>query len=879
MGAPLSYSAMHWTRDVQRLVLPNGLTALVRRDASARVVAAVTHVRAGYFDEPDEWVGIAHVLEHMFFKGTAHRGPGAVARETQAVGGYINAGTIYDKTVYYTVLPAADGGLAQALDIQADALMHAALDPDELRRELEVIIQEAKRKLDTPRAVTSETLFELLFREHRMRRWRIGTEEGLRRLTHDDVRAYYESRYTPDRVIVGLVGDLDPARALDMIADMYGAWTRPRAAIEGSPPEPDHRRPALRVLRGDVERPIASIGWRTVPALDDDAPALDLASTILGAGRGSRLYRHLRVPGLAASATASHYTPTEVGVFDVDLEADPDRVERAVERALALVAHLAEEGPTEADLRRARALLLTGWSRRMESMDGRATALCEAEALGDYRLVDVLAERTLAVSADAVREVVGKWLGMNAVCGVLYLPRTDVPMSLEQRWPPRLTTRAGESPGTPSIPARQSFGAMDAPRRQDLPDDLVHWSFPGIDLLARPKRGSGSVTLLLHFPGVPLAETSATAGLSWLLARSAIRGAGGLSGEALAVAAESLGGTLAPAVGSQSLGWSLTVAPEGLAQAAALLRAVAVEPHLELEDVSVERVLQASDARRQRDDMFRYPLQRVLELAFPEHPYGLPGLGVSEAVVGFGEDLVREWAGRVRATRPVLVVVGDIDVRELVSSLGSLTGWEPSGDGERSPVRVPPWRPSRALEERDKQQTALALAFPAAPYRSPERFPLRVVGAVLSGLAGRLFDELREKRSLAYTVAAMPWVAREAGAVLCYIATSPEREGEAREAMLSELERLSVEPPDDEELERARSYAAGLVEIGAQSGRSVAGSVLDAWVNDDITQWADTPERLRRVSRDEVVRVAASAFRVESAVEYVVRGTPVGATA
>ena len=186
---------------MRRQVLPNSLTLLVQREPAAPVVAVVTHVRAGYFDEPDEWAGIAHVLEHMYFKGTARRGPGEIARETQRVGGYINAGTIYDKTVYYTVLPSARGGLERALDVQADALMHAALAPDELRRELEVIIQEAKRKLDSPGPVTTETLYALLFRTHRMRRWRIGTEDGLRQLTHDDVRAYYESRYTPDRTI------------------------------------------------------------------------------------------------------------------------------------------------------------------------------------------------------------------------------------------------------------------------------------------------------------------------------------------------------------------------------------------------------------------------------------------------------------------------------------------------------------------------------------------------------------------------------------------------------------------------------------------------------------------------------------------------------
>ena len=96
-----------WSAGVAREVLPNGLTLLVQRDDSAPVVAVVTHVKAGFFDEPDRWVGISHVLEHMFFKGTARRGVGAVARETKAAGGYLNASTSYDHTAYFTVLPAA----------------------------------------------------------------------------------------------------------------------------------------------------------------------------------------------------------------------------------------------------------------------------------------------------------------------------------------------------------------------------------------------------------------------------------------------------------------------------------------------------------------------------------------------------------------------------------------------------------------------------------------------------------------------------------------------------------------------------------------------------------------------------------------------------
>ena len=170
-------SPRRWTADVHREVLPNGLTLLVQRDDSAPAVAAITHVRAGFFDEPDRWIGISHVLEHMFFKGTPTRAVGQIARETKAAGGYLNASTSYDRTSYFVVLPAS--ALARAVDIQADALRHSSIDAGELERELRVIIQEAKRKLDTPDAVTYETLHELMFDHHRIRRWRIGTEEQL----------------------------------------------------------------------------------------------------------------------------------------------------------------------------------------------------------------------------------------------------------------------------------------------------------------------------------------------------------------------------------------------------------------------------------------------------------------------------------------------------------------------------------------------------------------------------------------------------------------------------------------------------------------------------------------------------------------------------
>ncbi len=866
---------MSWTTGVVKHVLPNGLTLLAQRDPSARVVAVVTHVKAGYFDEPDEWVGISHVLEHMFFKGTARRGPGAIARETQLLGGYLNASTIYDKTVYYTVLPAAHGGLERALDIQADALRHAALDPGELSRELEVIIQEAKRKLDNPRALAGETLYQLLFTVHRMRRWRIGTEEGLRRLRSEDLQGYYATRYTPARTIVALVGDLDVDWVLRLASQAYGDWAPPSLPIPLSPQEPDRRHPALQLLRGDVARPLAAIGWRTVGPLHPDTIALDAAAELLGAGRGSRLWRGVRLPGLAAGVAAAHYTPTEVGVFELSVEAEAGRLDQAVKRSLALTADLAAREPPAVEIARVRALLEARWATRFESMEGRATGLCEFEALGGYQLADEWYRQARAVTGAEVRRVAERHLGADGACVVLYLP-PGRPTALEGEWPPRASLDGG--PAAPQAAPRLRVARHRLPAGAvAYPGDLAHLALDHADLLVRPKRGAGLVSVGICVPGLRDAERSETAGLTALLLRGALRGAGGLDAEELAFAAEALGGAVGAVAGTDVSGWSVTVPSSSAGQAVALLRAIALEPALDEEELRRERLLQTDDAARVRDDMFRHPVQQVLKQAFGSDPYGQPHLGDPDGVARLEADAVRAAAQRLRQGRPVAVAVGDLSAAELLECLAPLMDWPsppvPRATSLAGGTGAPPWNAGSGAETRDKAQTALALAFPAPSAASPDRFTLEVIGALLSGLAGRLFDTLREKRSLAYTVSALPWLRRRGGAVLGYIATSPERESEAREGMLDELERLAREPVPAEELKRARRYAAGLVEIRRQHAAGVASEMLDAWVTGRLAEWNNLPERLRAVSADDVRRVAATVFRRDDRAEYVVRGT------
>jgi zinc protease len=352
--------------DRRRAVFPNEEGESVREDRAAPVVALVTRVKAGYFDEPDPETGIAHVLEHMYFKGTPTRGPGEIATATKEVGGWLNAHTIYDATTYITVLPSASWD--RGLDIQFDAFAHSLIDADELRRELEVIIQEAARKEDTPGAVTAETLYEVLHDAHRMRRWRIGREAGLRTFTREMVHGFYRNWYTPSNSILAVVGDVDAAAVEAAVGARYGMLPAHDPLPDHGPEEARWHGARYRALTGDVQQAHATFGWRTVGPLHPDAPALDVAASVLATGRASRLYRAVRERGLAMSVSAYHYTPTQLGVFAIGLVGADATIADATAAAWQQLWTLRHDGPTDDELARVKHVLRTRRLRRRPSV-------------------------------------------------------------------------------------------------------------------------------------------------------------------------------------------------------------------------------------------------------------------------------------------------------------------------------------------------------------------------------------------------------------------------------------------------------------------------------------------------------------------------------
>ncbi len=872
------------TTGLRRERLANGVTLLVQRRRSAPAAALITRIGAGFLDEPDTLVGVSHVLEHMLFKGTPRLGPGELARHTKALGGSLNAHTAYERTVYHAVVPVR--AAAELALLQADQVRNALIDPDELQRELGVIIQEARRKLDSPSAVTGETLHELLFDQHRIRRWRIGLEQRLERLTRDEVAGYYRARYAPARTIVALVADIDESAGLELLRAAWEDWQGTAEPILPGPIETTPPTVRTRRIESDVTMVDLVLGWRGVGALDPQEPAMEMLSGVLGLGRGGRLTRMLREPGTVSSIGAGHYSAGDAslgagqatGIFAVGAELEPARLGETLMTIGGAVRELRERGPSARELDRVRAMTRMRWQRRLGRYEGRAMTLVEAEAQGDVTRLDREEAELLAVTPQRIRDLAAEYLTAEAVSGVALFPNgNDTPFDVD-----RLYAAMQEMPRGPTAvdevaiitPSRAVIST-----RGKAAHGVWHLALPGLDILAASHAESTQTTLGAYRLRVE-PEGPTTAGLSALAMRAMLRGTGARDASQLALAIESLGGAFSTSLSADSLGFATAVLPEHAEMAAALLAELLFHPRFGPTAVGTERDLLRQDAKAVADDMMRFPFELAFGVAFGDTGYGVPMLGTPESVASFDAPSLQAWHARLLAMgRTTVVVVGDADPEQLAEqAANAFVPWsrDASTSEAANPVIVAAAMYSGfRVESRDRRQSALAMVFPGPTRADPARFAADTWAAIAGGLGGRLFESLRDKRSLAYTVIASTWQRRAAGALLTYIATAPERLDEARAAMLADLGAFVAEPPTDDELHRATAMLAGGAEMSRQTGGAYAGEIADAWLHGAGLEELDDPAApWQAVTAEAVQQVAAAGLDAARRAEGVVESRP-----
>jgi zinc protease len=786
---------------VQLTTLENGLTIIVREDHSAPVVSAQAWAMAGSIHE-GAWLGagLSHVLEHMLFKGTTTRAGSRIDQEVQEAGGYMNAYTSFDRTVYHIDVP--NTGAVKAIDILCDIMQHATLPPDELAKEMDVIRREMDMCHDDPGRRASRRLFETAYTKSPYRFTIIGYPDIFNEVKPDDIRNYYTEKYAPNNVFFVIAGDVKNDEVIAQIKTAYANSKSKAMPPNVLPLEPKQTGAREIIEEAPVELGHVHFAWHIPELRHADISALDVLAVLLGSGRSSRLFQQVREKqSVAHHVDAWTYNPGLPGLFGVSAVVDGDKFEAANAAILAEIEKVKSLSVSANELHKAIKQFISATLASRKTMEGQAQNLG-----GNWLAANDLnfSERYLAavknVTLADVQRVTRHYLTQENRTLYALLPEGSAPKAK----------------------ANIETNKDNAIQKIILPH--------GLTLLVKEDHRLPFVEFRAVFKGGVLAENAANNGTTMLLAKMLIKGTKTRSAEKIATEIESVGGHIDSYGGNNSFGINAEVLSEDFATGLDLLADVILNPIFPADELEREKEIQIAGIRSRKDELLKSASLAMRRALFGETGYGLDSLGSEESAGNVSVAALKEFHQKLTAPNNcVLALFGDVKVGEVNAAVEkAFCGWKKS-DGislnSQSPTLT---SPKRVEETRDKKQAVLVIGFPGTTLSSEDKYALDLLQECCSDLGSRLFLRIREQLGLAYYVGAQNFTGLVPGYFAFYTGTEPTKVALVEKELLAEAELLRTEGLTAEELKRAKAKIIGQKKIArADLGNLASTSALD----------------------------------------------------
>ena len=826
---------------VEKTVLDNGLTLIVRKDISAPVVSLQAWCRTGSIHE-GEWIGagLSHILEHMLFKGTESRLSEDVAREVSALGGQMNAYTSFDRTVYYTDCPGESW--RGCLEVLMDVVGRATIPEEEFTREQEVIRREFAMIDDDPDRVASREMFASAFKIHPYGIPVIGRLDIFNQLSRDDVVDYYRSRYIPGNLFFVIVGAVEPDEVRDQVASFFQDLPQQPLPALHVPQEPKQlgRRDVFKEFSTPVTKFL--MAWQIPGVTHEDMPALDVLAAVLGGGRSSRLHVQVRErAGLVHRINACSFTPSDNGLFAVGADLNPDNREEVEGVILEQVDQLAVNGVSDDEVSKACRMALAAQLGSLVTMHGQAEDLGSNWILSqNLGFTSEYMRRISAVTPDDVKRVAEGYLvdsGLNVI-----------EIGAEREKPVVHVD-------TLILKNKVECFELDNGLRFSVEED----------------RRLPLVSLSAAFRAGLLAETAENTGMTSLLSASLFKGSVSRSANELDNILESLGGSAGAGSGNNSFYVNAGVMSPDVERAFDVVADVICEPAFPADAIVREQQTQIAAIDEELERPMGAALVAVRKAMFATHPYARMRLGEREVVSSMNADLLKSFHARYAvAGNGVVSICGSIETshaRDLAEEyFGRL---QPGGQAFDSFEDVQwPDRVQLLTERREKQQAVVVIALPGIDLCSPDRAALNIVEEVFGGMDGRLFMRIREELGLAYYTGTTELTGLAGGMLIFYAGTRPDAAERVEAELLSELRKFVEEGVSEEELERAKRVYSGKHSIAKQShGARAHGTALNRLFGLGVDYNERLLAEVNSLKREEVDAVAKKYLRSSSMVQ------------
>lgn len=858
--------------------LNNGLRVLLFPDNSQSKVTVNMTVLVGSRQEGYGETGMAHLLEHMVFKGTP-RHP-LIPKALQEHGAQFNGSTSVDRVNYFETLTASDENLEFALDLEADRMVNSNIKREDLDSEMTVVRNEFERGENSPSRVLDERISSAAYNWHNYGKSTIGNRTDIERVPVENLRAFYKKFYQPDNIVLVVAGKFEESKALGLVEKYFGPIPRPARKLDTTyteePPQDGERSVTLRRV-GDVGA--IGLAYHIPAGSHVDCAALQVLSSILSTEPSGRLYKALVETKKAASVSAYAGREHDPGLFRIDTEVSKDgSLDEVRDLLIQTVEAIGSGGVTSEEVNRARQQILKFRELAAANTSQIAISLSEWAAQGDWRLYFLHRDRIEQVTPAAVQAAALKYLQRNNRTVGLFIPTTK-PERIAVPETPNIETLVSNYKGRAALAEGEAFETTpenieSRVERMDLPEG-IHAT-----LLQKKSRGEEvHLVLTLRYGNEQSLKGYETAAgfLSELMERgtkklsyqqlrdeldrlkSTIGGGGGGRGR------RGGGGPVAESAGAVS--FSIQSKHETLPAVLELFRQVLLEPALPAEEFELlkrQRIARIEQMKTEPAMLAARSLQRQLSPYSKEDIRYIPTVEESverlqsvtyEQVAKLYHDFLSSQAGE-------LTIVGDFDSKVCLPILKeTLSGWKASQPYARIPMPI-------AADVAGSEQKIVTPDKANATYAAGLMFPLRddaadypamVIGNYIFGagaLSSRLGDRIRQKDGLSYGVSSSVSVSSfdQRASLSMTAICNPKNIGRVEKAAREELDRLLREGVTPDELSNAVEGYLQAKKVGLSSDPTLAAVLSERrHLGRTMAYDADLEKKIRALTPEQVI--------------------------
>ena len=800
---------------IQEYRLANGLRVLLFPDPSKETITVNITYLVGSRHEGYGETGMAHLLEHMVFKGSPKHQK--IPDELTAHGARPNGTTWWDRTNYFETFSATRENLDWALDLEADRMVNSFIRREDLDSEMTVVRNEFELGENSPQAVLLDRIMSTAYLWHNYGKSTIGARSDIEQVPIPNLRAFYERWYQPDNAVLVVAGKIDPAATLQLVVEKFGAIPKPARALPHpwtvEPAQDGERAVTLRRV-GDLQA--AAVGYHVPSGPHPDFAAVEILGEVLGATPAGRLYKALVEPQHAASVSPIVFELADPGaaLFFADVRKD-----KPVDAALAGLIREVEQGlgskpATSEEVERARARLLKQWDTTMRSSERAAITLSEWTAMGDWRLLFLHRDRLEKVTTDDVQRVAAAYFRPENRTSGVYLP-VEQPQRAAIPATPDVVALVADYKGRDALASGEEFD----PSPSAIETKVLRRKLPsGASLVMVPKQTRGGVVqavVSLHLGDEASLRGRTKAGE--LAGAMLTRGTTTRTRQQIQDELDRLRATLNVGGRAEGARASLEVPKQNLEAALRLLADVLQHPAFpasELTLLAEEQVTALEDARRDPFQQAIGALNRYVD----DYPLGDPRHTetTDESIAAVRatkvDDLRRFHTDFYGASAAEVAIVGDFDPAAVEPLVGELFGgWKSAKAFTRVPRLMQERQPlTTAIEIPDKESAVFAAGLPLRLQDDDPDYPALVLANFMTGggfLNSRLAVRLRQKDGVSYGVSsnfgASPFEPR--GDFFAFAIFAPQNADKAETGLREELARVVESGFTAEEIAAAKS--------------------------------------------------------------------------